>query len=85
MYVGFEEGKLIGMRDIIREVRRFLLSSPRKYSRDSNFVLLLKGIQPPVLIFVQSKDRARELFNELLYDGINVDIIHSERTQKQVR
>ena len=24
------------------------------------------GFQPPVLVFVQSKDRAKELFNELI-------------------
>ena len=38
-----------------------------------------------MLIFVQSKERAKELFHELIYDGINVEVIHSERTQTQVR
>lgn len=37
-----------------------------------------------MLVFVQSKERAKELFSELLYDGINVDVIHSDRTQLQV-
>ena len=37
-----------------------------------------------MLIFVQSKERAKELFHELIYDGINVDVIHSDRTQAQV-
>ena len=37
-----------------------------------------------MLVFVQSKERARELFHELIYDGISVDVIHSERTQAQV-
>ena len=45
---------------------------------------LLQGLQPPMLIFVQSKERAKELFHELIYDGINVDVIHSDRTQTQV-
>ena len=36
-------------------------------------------------MFVQSKDRAQELFNELIYDGMNVDVTHSERPQTQVR
>ncbi|ELT94682.1 hypothetical protein CAPTEDRAFT_187719 [Capitella teleta] len=45
--------------------------------------LIRKGFQPPVLVFVQSKDRAKELFKELLYDGINVDVIHAGRTQAQ--
>ncbi|CAK9802489.1 Probable ATP-dependent RNA helicase DDX52 [Anthophora plagiata] len=42
-----------------------------------------KGVLPPVLIFVQSKERAQELFKELIYDGINVDVIHADRTQAQ--
>ncbi|KAJ3218199.1 RNA-dependent ATPase rok1 [Dinochytrium kinnereticum] len=40
-------------------------------------------LKPPVLIFVQSVDRARELFHELIYDGINVDVMHAERTKAQ--
>ena len=46
--------------------------------------MLQKGVKPPVLIFVQSIERAKELFHELVYDGINVDVIHSDRTQAQV-
>jgi hypothetical protein len=42
-----------------------------------------EGLKPPVLVFVQSKGRAKELFSELVYDGINVDVIHSERSKKQ--
>lgn len=45
--------------------------------------LIQEGIKPPVLIFVQSKERAQQLFTELIYDGINVDAIHADRTQKQ--
>ena len=36
-----------------------------------------------MLVFVQSIERAKELFHELIYDGLNVDVIHSERTQAQ--
>ena len=43
----------------------------------------MKGFTPPMLVFVQSIDRAKELFHELIYDGMNVDVIHSERTQAQ--
>lgn len=42
-----------------------------------------KGYEPPVLIFVQTKERAKELFRELIYDNITVDAIHADRTQKQ--
>ncbi|XP_046427466.1 probable ATP-dependent RNA helicase DDX52 [Neodiprion fabricii] len=45
--------------------------------------IIQKGMMPPVLVFVQSKERAQELFNELIYDGINVDVIHADRTQTQ--
>ncbi len=47
--------------------------------RDMYRELVQKGLQPPVLVFVQTKERAQELFKELLYDGIHVDVIHSER------
>ena len=50
-----------------------------------NFYLFTQGFKPPMLIFVQSRERAKELFHELIYDGINVDVIHSDRTQAQVR
>uniref|UniRef100_A0A8D0L129 Probable ATP-dependent RNA helicase DDX52 n=1 Tax=Sphenodon punctatus TaxID=8508 RepID=A0A8D0L129_SPHPU len=45
--------------------------------------LVKKGFTPPVLVFVQSVERAKELFHEFIYEGINVDIIHADRTQQQ--
>ena len=39
-------------------------------------------VRPPVLIFVQSKDRADELFDEIVYDGFNVACIHSGIAKK---
>uniref|UniRef100_A0A4W3ICA9 ATP-dependent RNA helicase n=1 Tax=Callorhinchus milii TaxID=7868 RepID=A0A4W3ICA9_CALMI len=45
--------------------------------------LVKKGFSPPVLVFVQTIDRAKELFHELIYEGINVEVIHAERTQQQ--
>lgn len=45
---------------------------------------LLQGFAPPVLVFVQSIERAKELFHELIYEGINVDVIHADKTQQQV-
>lgn len=43
-----------------------------------------EGLKPPVLVFVQSIERAKELFNEFVYDNMRVDMIHSERTRAQV-
>jgi len=40
-------------------------------------------VKPPTLIFVQSKERAKQLFGELVYDGIFVDVIHADRTKQQ--
>ena len=40
-------------------------------------------LAPPVLVFLDTVDRARDLMRELIYDGINADVIHSERTQAQ--
>ncbi|CDK27052.1 unnamed protein product [Kuraishia capsulata CBS 1993] len=46
--------------------------------------MIQKGeFKPPVIIFLQSVVRAKALFHELLYDKLNVDVIHAERTQKQ--
>jgi ATP-dependent RNA helicase DDX52/ROK1 len=42
--------------------------------------LIAEGITPPVLIFLQSKERAQALFGELLYDGMRVDVIHAGRS-----
>lgn len=41
------------------------------------------GLKPPVLVFVQEKERAKELFTELIKEKIHVDVIHSERSQLQ--
>lgn len=37
-----------------------------------------------MLIFVQSKERAKELYAELLADNIRVDVIHSDLSQAHV-
>lgn len=42
-----------------------------------------QGFLPPAMIFVQSKERAKELFQELIYDGMNIDVIHSDQTESQ--
>ena len=45
--------------------------------------MIREGITPPVLVFVQSKQRAVQLFHQLVYDGLRVDVIHAERSQAQ--
>jgi len=43
--------------------------------------IIAKGLSPPVIIFLQSKDRAQALFLELMYDNANVDVIHAGKSQ----
>jgi len=45
--------------------------------------MIQKGIKPPILIFLQSQDRAQALFHELLYDypAVRVDVLHAGRSQ----
>lgn len=45
--------------------------------------LFKQGFEPPILIFVETKERAEYLFKELIYENINVDLISSDRTQQQ--
>ncbi|KAH9735361.1 DEAD-box ATP-dependent RNA helicase 57 [Citrus sinensis] len=42
-----------------------------------------ESLNPPVLIFVQSKDRAKELYGELAFDDIRAGVIHSDLSQTQ--
>lgn len=57
-------------------------------NEDGKLVAIRQMIQqgefkPPVIIFLQLITRAKALFHELLYDKLNVDVIHAERTPKQ--
>ncbi|KAM5559866.1 DEAD-box ATP-dependent RNA helicase 57 [Rosa sericea] len=42
-----------------------------------------ESLNPPVLIFVQSKERAKELYGELLCENIRVGAIHSDMSQAE--
>ncbi|KAJ3683852.1 hypothetical protein LUZ60_014079 [Juncus effusus] len=42
-----------------------------------------QSLNPPVLIFVQSKERAKELFKELAFDDIKADVIHADLSQQE--
>lgn len=47
--------------------------------------LLKEGIHPPVLIFVDTVQRADELFTDLSQEGVHVDVIHAARKPADVR
>lgn len=36
-----------------------------------------------MLVFVQSKDRAKELYHELIYEGLNVNVIHADKKKEE--
>ncbi|PKU77662.1 DEAD-box ATP-dependent RNA helicase 57 [Dendrobium catenatum] len=42
-----------------------------------------ESFNPPVLVFVQTKERAKELYKELAFDDIKADVIHADLTQEQ--
>ncbi|KAL0426388.1 UNVERIFIED_CONTAM: DEAD-box ATP-dependent RNA helicase 57 [Sesamum latifolium] len=42
-----------------------------------------ESLNPPVLFFVQNKERAKELYNELKYDDVRADVIHADLSQIQ--
>lgn len=42
-----------------------------------------ESLNPPILVFVQSKERANELYKELAFDSIKADVIHADLTQDQ--
>ncbi|XP_020576568.1 DEAD-box ATP-dependent RNA helicase 57 isoform X2 [Phalaenopsis equestris] len=42
-----------------------------------------ESLNPPILVFVQSKERAKELYKELAFDDIKADVIHADLTQEQ--
>eukprot|EP00917_Polyrhabdina_sp_WS-2016_P019464 GHVP01041625.1.p2 GENE.GHVP01041625.1~~GHVP01041625.1.p2 ORF type:complete len:440 (-),score=86.45 GHVP01041625.1:404-1723(-) len=46
-------------------------------------LLALGKITPPCLVFVQSISRAQELFKELVFDGLMVDVMHGDKTQAE--
>lgn len=45
--------------------------------------IIKTGVEVPVLIFVETKQKAKKLANDFSYDDLNIDFIHSERDQKE--
>lgn len=42
--------------------------------------MVAEGLRPPALIFVQSKERALQLHKALLFEGLNADAIHADKS-----
>lgn len=45
--------------------------------------IIREGFEPPMMIFVQSKDRAKELFHELIFEGVNANVIHADKKKEE--
>jgi ATP-dependent RNA helicase DDX52/ROK1 len=45
--------------------------------------IIREGIKPPVIIFTQSKDRAKVLAKELAGDGLHIGLIHAEMSDSK--
>ncbi|OEL14282.1 DEAD-box ATP-dependent RNA helicase 57 [Dichanthelium oligosanthes] len=46
-------------------------------------LMKIKSLNPPVLIFVQSKERAKELYKELAFDDVRANVIHADLNEEQ--
>ncbi|XP_053679232.1 probable ATP-dependent RNA helicase DDX52 [Anopheles nili] len=79
--IRFSIGLINGAVDLVEQQLLFTGNEAGKLLAFREMVS--QGLHPPVLVFVQSKDRAQQLFTELIYDGLNVDVIHSDRTQRE--
>ena len=42
--------------------------------------VIADGLRPPILVFVNTKERAKELHRELMYDGVHVDSLHAAQS-----
>ncbi len=77
---------IVGTKDAANEriAQRLLFVGGEEGKLHALRSLIQEGaLKPPVLLFVQSIERAKELFHELVYDGLHVDVIHSERPKAQ--
>ncbi|KAK3038407.1 hypothetical protein RJ639_030573 [Escallonia herrerae] len=43
-----------------------------------------ESLNPPILIFVQNKERAKDLYNELKFEDIRADVVHADLSDVQV-
>ncbi|ESW34721.1 hypothetical protein PHAVU_001G175300 [Phaseolus vulgaris] len=61
----------------------FVEDRARELMHDAVRVIVGRNLNPPVLVFLQSKERAKELYGELAFDNIRVDVIHSDLSQQE--
>jgi len=76
---------VVGLKDAASvQIRQTLTYVGTEAGKLTTLRQLLASAPPlPLLVFVQSRERAAELHQELIYDGISVDVLHSDMTRKQ--
>jgi superfamily II DNA/RNA helicase len=42
--------------------------------------LIRDGLRPPVLVFVNTKDKAKQVHRELMFEGVHVDSLHASQS-----
>jgi len=67
--------------DSIKQELRFVGSEEGKLLAIRQ--MLHEGLALPVLVFVQSKERAQQLYAELVFERLSVDVIHADRSAAQ--
>lgn len=62
--------------DLVDQSLKFVGNEKGKLIEIRN--MIHEGFKPPVLVFVQSKERAKQLHSELLFDRVHVDVMHAD-------
>lgn len=67
--------------DVFQEVK--FTGSEEGKLMELRSMIKMGGLKPPALLFVQSIERAKDLYEELIYDGLRIDVIHSDRNRRE--
>ena len=84
MFLNIIFEKYLTKNTVIHEGFFFIMFIDNVTYFSSFFFHELQSVNPPVLIFVQSKERAKELYKELAFDDVRVDAIHADLNEQQV-
>lgn len=72
IFVGEESGKVLALKQLLH-------GDYKSHSNDSSF----SGLKAPILLFVDSIQKAKFVYSELEADGIPIDLIHSEKSHAE--
>jgi len=74
-----------GRNNVLASIEQKLVYAGSEYGKivEMRNMIMNGGLDPPVLIFVQSKERAMELYDELKGENLKLDVIHADRSQEE--